>query len=85
MKKIGDLVERFKNFVPPEKILKEIIIDAIKDVAGVNLSLKEIEINHSNARLKTSSIKKSQILIKKEKVLEALSIKLGKKSPRDII
>jgi len=85
MKKIGDLVERFKNFVPPEKILKQIIIGIIKETTDVTLELSEIEINRTIARLKTKSIKKSKILIKKEKILDALAQKLGKKSPRDLI
>lgn len=86
MKNIGELFARFKNFVPPEKILKKTIVGEIKDATGIELSLDEIEIAKGIVRIKTASAaKKTNILIKKETIMQRLFQVLGQKSPRDLI
>lgn len=85
MKKIGDLVSRFKNFVPPEKILKRVIAESIEEETKLRININHIDIGKGIVRIQNTPGAKLKILLKKHKILDNLNNKLGSRCPRDIV
>lgn len=86
MKKIGDFLARFKNLTPPDGELKQVIADAASFVADVPVSKKDVTLAHGVAFIKTSSIAKSSLRIKRQEVLEYIFSRIpsAREKVRDI-
>jgi hypothetical protein len=70
-------LEKFKNLGQSERQLKEILILAIKNATGTDIEAKSIIIKNGEAIIKVSPSIKNTIFIKKEKILKAVSEKIG--------
>jgi hypothetical protein len=85
MKNLSSFFNKFKNFIPPEFLYKDEIINIISKVVKVTLTRKEIEINKNLVRVKTIPIKRNTIFLKKNEILKELKEILGDRSPKDIV
>ncbi len=69
----------------PKDALKTEIILIIKDIFDVSLESKDVECRAGTIFIKTKdSALKNEIFMKKAKILELLSKKLGPSSPKDL-
>lgn len=69
----------------PKDALKTEIILVIKDIFGVSMEPKDVDFRAGTIFIKTKdSALKNEIFIKKAKILEILSKKLGPSSPKDL-
>lgn len=84
MRSIQDLLERFKGILDTESSKKENIIEIIKDNTGIILTSKEVDVKAGKLFLKTKPIFRSEILLKKEKVMKAFIEAFGERYIRDI-
>lgn len=87
MKNISSFLEKFTNLTPPERFIKEIFIRAVLEVTNVNLKKEEIEISGKNIFLLLHPTKKSEIFLKKQKVLKKTNEELSsfKKTIKNIL
>ncbi len=77
---INIFLERFKHFKPPKQFTKDEASEAIGRVLGVSVKPEEIEERAGTLYVKTKNpALKNQIFLHKEKILEELAKKLGKK------
>lgn len=81
---IGSLLEKYKKIKPKDEDKKVAVISAIFELCGIQLERSEIDVKGWNIFLKTSSKVKSEIFIRKPKILANLKEKLGSTCPRDI-
>lgn len=79
MDNISKFLERFKNFVPREIFLKDVVVKSISEVAGVNIEKKNIKISGNNIFLNVSPNIKNLVFIKKQKILENIATKINYK------
>lgn len=84
MRSIQDLLERFKGILDTESSRKENIIEIIKDSTGIILTSQEVDVKAGKLFLKTKPIFRSEILLKKEKVMKAFIEAFGERYIRDI-
>ncbi len=84
MVELKDFFLKFKNVLLGEEIKKETIRSIISEVAGVSIKKEEIEIKNGTIYLDIKPVYKSEIFLKKEKILSRLEEALTKRSPKDL-
>lgn len=82
---LGNYLEKFRRIKAPEDFLRDKISLTIKDILKFEIELKDIEVRGAIIFIKTNNAAlKNAIFLNKEKILEKLSKKLGKHSPKDL-
>lgn len=76
MKKINDFFGKFNNKAVEEILKREKISSVIKKIANISIDIKDINISNGEIKLKISSIEKSEIFIKKKKILDTIKEEL---------
>jgi len=66
---------KFKNIGQGERLLKESISSAIKEVVGLNIETKNINTKNGEVVINVSSAMKNAIYIKKQAILEKIKEK----------
>ncbi len=84
MKTIQNLLEKWKQKTPLEYDIRAVLPSIIKKHTGVDIKPEHISLTRTVVFIKTSSIAKTEIFIKKTKILEEISGILGEKAPKDI-
>ena len=72
---IAKYLEKFKVMSNSKVFLKKTVAEAIKEVCGIEIEPQKIEIKNYLARINEKPIIKTQIFIKKTKLLEILNKK----------
>ena len=72
---IGSYLEKFKKFSQSREFLRNSVSESIKEVCGIDIDSKNIEVKNFTAKIKERPIIKSEIFLKKEKILELLKEK----------
>ena len=75
MDNISKFLERFKNFIPQEILLKRALVEIILEVTGRKLKTTDIKIFKNKAFINCSPNLKNLIFIKKNKILEKFNSK----------
>ena len=76
----GDFLSRFSKFKPPKQVIQDDVIEIINKIIGVKLEPQDIVVNNNTVFIKTkNNLLRNEVFIKKEKILEALKEKLGKR------
>lgn len=78
MKLIGDLLARFQNLTPPHGAVRKALTHAISDIAGMSVPVEHISIQHRIAFIKTSSIAKNVIRLRRGEILARVFEELPK-------
>ena len=82
---IENYLNKFRNIKPPKDSVKAEAVLIIKDLFGVLLESKDMNYRSGTLFIKSKDpVLKNEIFIKKAKILELLSKKLGSKSPKDL-
>ena len=83
---IGNFLEKFKNITPPDKFVKEVLIDVVKDVVSVEIEKDNIDVRNGTIFISVDPIIKNEIFLKKSEVMENLKekLKIYKKTIKDI-
>lgn len=84
MREIKKLLERWERFVPSEKSVRRVLPEIIKKQTGATISPEHIATRNDIIFIKTSSLIKAEVFLKKIKILSDLRSVLGDKTPRDI-
>jgi hypothetical protein len=84
MIELKDLLGKFRNLLLHDDYKKDAIINVLSLVVGVKLTKEDIKIKDNIIYLNLKPIFKSEIFLKKEKILQELENTLGAKIPRDI-
>ncbi|MFZ2072558.1 MAG: hypothetical protein WA101_00860 [Minisyncoccia bacterium] len=84
MIEIKDLLLRFNNILLSEEVKKESIKNIISEVINVPIQSNDIKIKNGTVYLSIKPIYKSEIFMKREKILQKLQESLGKKAPQEI-
>jgi hypothetical protein len=75
MLKISDFFKKIQNKHTQELFIRSIIQSALKSCAGIDVTIESIGINSGTVTLKgISQSERSQIFIKKHKIIEAINI-----------
>ncbi len=73
MKKLGGFFEKFNGKIAGQIKNLIIISEVIKKHTGIEVEMKNLAISAGVLRLKISSVEKSQIYMKKEKILKEIN------------
>lgn len=84
MKSIGGFFDKFNNKITRQVQNLSLIIETIKKHTGIDIELKQISISNGVLKIKTSSLEKNEIFIKKQRILGELEGKLHGLKLRDI-
>ena len=84
MNPILTLLQIWKQKAPPEHDVRRVLPDIIRKHTKAEIAPENISLTRATAFIKTSSMVKAEIFIKKAKILEDLTRALGEKAPRDI-
>jgi len=79
-KRIENLLEKFRNFIPPDLIVKRNLITILKNDFNININKEDIFFNKKTGvvRLNINSVKKTYILLNKENLLKKINNNLIK-------
>jgi hypothetical protein len=84
MQNLSSFLNKFKTLTSPKDSLRKIISDVIFELTKIPLTREEIDINQNIIFIKTTPIKKIEILLKKEFILNKVEQVLIKKTLTDI-
>lgn len=73
---ISGFLEKFKNITPPDKFVKDELVDVVKDVVGIDIEKENIGVRNGTIFISVDPIVKNEIFLKKREVLESLKEKL---------
>lgn len=83
--KASGFLERFKKIKPPKKFLQEEILKILQDKINFPFKQEDIEIKGNTILIKTDNHSlKNEIFLKREKILNELTKKIGPKAPINI-
>lgn len=72
---IAKYLEKFRTMSNSKIFLRKSVEEAIREVCGIDIEIKKIEVKDYVARINEKPIIKTQIFLKKSKILEGLYIK----------
>ncbi len=72
---ISKYLEKFKKISMSRDFLRDIVSGAVKEVCKIEIDPKNIEVKNFIARISEKTIIKSEIFLKKAKILEILKEK----------
>lgn len=84
MKDLSSFFSRIKNLYDREVGNTTLIIEIFKKTAGVSLTAKQITLKDGVLTIQTNSAIKSQVFIRKEKLLQALAETVPQSHIKDI-
>ena len=84
MIEIKDLLAKFSNILLGEENKIESVRSVIKEVVGLELKKEDIKIKNNTVFLNIKPIYKSEIFLKKDRILSKLGQYFGKRVPGDI-
>ena len=77
MKGIGEFLERFKNFVPPNRALVKVVREALFEVLRLMVSEKDIRVVKGVANIQAPGAVKSEIRLHRKEITAAVQAKTG--------
>ena len=84
MEKIGNYLEKFSKLTLPNETIRKSIAEIIKEELREIIEIKDISINKNVAYIKGGSGLKSEVFLKKNKILQKIEKITGKKEIVDI-
>ena len=72
---ISIYLDKFKNIESKSSVLKNIIIDSVKNVLKADIDKKNIEIRNGIIYLKVNPVLKNEIFINKNSIIRELNLK----------
>jgi hypothetical protein len=72
-KKAGDFLQRFSHLAKSNDEVKEVVCLLLFEVGALVAEKKNITIKNTTLFLKISPVKKSEVFLKKQKILDALT------------
>lgn len=82
--KIDSYLERLRNITPPDEAVRSSAQKIIAEVAGLKLSKESISLRRGVLYIQAGPVVKSEIFLKKQKIIRRFSESLGKSAPSDI-
>lgn len=76
---IAQYLEKFKKMSQSKGFLKDSVVVVVKDVCKIDIDPKKIEIKNGIVRINEKSIIKTEIFLKKTKILDLLKEKTNGK------
>ena len=84
MEKISSYLEKFKKLALPNETVRRSIAQIIQEELKEPLEIKDISVNKNIAYIRGGSVLKSEIFLKKRKILNKIEEVTGKKDILDI-
>lgn len=70
---ISTYLEKFKNIGLKELLLKEKIVKVVNEYTKAGIATKDVDIKNGIVNVKTDSLAKSELFMKKKKILDVLN------------
>lgn len=83
-KKISDLLNKYREILPSDKIIKDAII-YVSSNFGIDLKKENIKISRDVVYINSDFITKSKLFVNKIEIMRELKNILSKKTPKDIV
>ncbi len=75
MENISSFLEKFKKFLSSSVSVKQSVVEVLKDVLGVDVDTKSINIKNSFVFIKCSPALKNAIFLKKKLIIDGINQK----------
>jgi len=86
MKRLRDLLFRFRNLRPPEKLVEEEFKSTIREMFGVPETLFNVVYKNSNfIVISDNSVLKSEIFTKKKEIIKRTENRLNRKIQANVL
>ena len=81
---IGDFLRRFSTLTPPDEFVRKQVLQSIQNILHYEVLMKDVSVRNGVVYIKTNSLVKNKVFMKKELLLKDLQKTLGDKAPNDI-
>lgn len=78
MNQISLYLSKYKHLGLEERLVKDIVLDVLKNNFGFNLEPEKISFKNANLNIMVAGPMKTEIILNKEKILDTLNISLSK-------
>ncbi len=68
MEQISFYLKKFENFGLKENNIKKVVVDCVRDIAGVEISDDDIEVSDNRIKINRTGVEKTEIFINKTKI-----------------
>ena len=82
--KVGNLLDRYSHLAPPDLSVRQIVCECVQKELGIKIPLQRISIDRRQIFIQASPVVRNEIMMRKIKILEEISRKLGKDAPIDL-
>lgn len=87
MDSIKLFLTKFKDYIPPELVVKKLVQEVVARQTGVKLATSDIQLTNYTIYLKASPAAKSEIFLKQEAIMAELEKELSglRRMPKKVI
>ncbi len=84
MKKLEELVAKYKLIMSPNDAVRSAIVEVIRESFKVDIPKTDISVRGSTVFIKASSVLKNEIALNKKIILDLVVRELGQRAPKEI-
>ena len=74
---LTDFFKRFKHITPPDEVVRKIVVKTIKEMFGVDISIKDVSVKNSIIFINTKPTIKSELFIRKSQFISQIKKEVG--------
>lgn len=84
MELIKEFLQKFSHITLPDDTLKRLFVDLLEGDYGLKIKREQLSVRNGVLIVDASPTMKSEIYLRKNKIIEKLKTNLGAKAPQDI-
>lgn len=81
---VSSYFDRFKNISLPNEEVRKATANAIEKEIGITVDISKIRVVQNSLKIEVTPLIKSEIFLKKERILEEIKKQCKEKTPNDI-
>jgi hypothetical protein len=69
---IDQLLKKFKKLIPTDRILKKLVVHAIKNNTGIDIPIRSIEISGKRIHVRGTPYERTEIIMRRDRILHEI-------------
>ena len=74
---LTDFFKRFKKITPPDEVVRKKVVEIIKEMFGVDISIKDVSVKNSIIFINTKPTIKSELFMRKDQFISQVKKEVG--------